>query len=335
MNAWISRFSCAAVVGWLLLQGLHLQAEGTPSLPWRAGSDEYCIARQEVLLYGKKGPDWRTAQNHLYRFDLATSTLARLLSDETESTFLKYAAQHLDASPDGRFLVFITLAPEIQRGATRILLLDVASGHLRILVSNERNNIFPKFSPDGREVAFYHSSADIEMHKWEPGTKGFALSIINIATSEIRQLALEDWRLYHEGPPSWSPDGKYLAYSGMYGQKGGGEIYVVPTNGAESRRISPPDIAWCREPVWLSNSMILYNASPGLFIVNADGTGNRPLFRGAVSGMPYVSPDGRKICFTGVPLPSSDRQSRLIVLDITGKILPSPHPDVILHKWRR
>jgi hypothetical protein len=214
-------------------------------------------------------------------------------------------------------------------------MIDTITGHVRTLVSNGRNNIFPRFSPDGREVAFYNSRADMEMRQSDPGTKGFALSVVDIATSEIRRLAPEDWRLMRDGPPSWSPDGMYLAYSGMYEKEGSGAIYIVSREGGESLRVTPSSAHACCRPVWLGNKTILYKASLGLFIANTDGTGNHPIFRGALLTTPEVSPDGRRICFMGVPFPSADRKARLIVLDTTGRVLPGPYPDIIHDKWRR
>jgi len=341
MNRRKFRFLSVPILVFLLIHERSGAQGENVSWPWGPGCESYCIARGEAYFYGLREVKVRGAPPHLYRFDLATSTVSRMLDNDTERNLLKDGARQLDISSDGRLLTLSAAAGNLRRGATRILLVSTGTGDVKVLVWNERNNIFPKFSPDGGEVAFYHSHPDMERNNWDLfHTKGFALSVVNIATGEMRQLASEDWRLMRDGPPSWSPEGKYLAYAGAYGKKSGGEIYIVPAEGGESRRISPEASKSCCRPVWLNKDVVLYSASGpegwGLYAVRSDGTDNRLLYRGAVETTPDISPDGKRICFAAASLEKADLgQVKLIVLDVTGKPLPGPHSDVVLHKWRR
>jgi Tol biopolymer transport system component len=303
--------------------------------------DDWSMTGRMAFWFGGKETDPPRAREHLYSFDFGTSSVSRVLDDAEENRLLQ-SASHLDASLDGRMVALTGWVKELRAGSNRILLLDAASRQVRVLVSNERNNIFPRFSPDGREVAFYSSDPDMQRNNWDLfHTKGFALSVVDVATSAIRQLAHEDWRLMRDGPPSWSPDGKYVAYSAMYDQKETWQIYIVPSSGGESRRVSPPGAKACSRPVWLNGDTMLYYANtgvhgPGLYVVRRDGTGDRLLFRGAVSTTPDASADGQKICFMGVSLDSRDlTRDGLVVLDLSGRTLPGPRPDIMLHKWRR
>src|SRR6266850_2795501 len=90
----------------------------------------------------------------------------------------------------------------------------------------------PRLSPDGREIVFTKSDAD-----WKSGKR-----ITHI------------WRVRADGPgndvpiqltngsegesdPRWSPDGKSIAFTTKRGDDEFAQIYLLPVDGGESRRL--------------------------------------------------------------------------------------------------
>jgi Tol biopolymer transport system component len=302
---------------------------------------DLCILGDCVYFWGKRSgaPELDT---HLWRYDLRVNAIQRALTDEQEKPLAPQGLAQLTACPrTGRLagvVVRATRTSGTQQIASEIVLLEAGTGRCEVLADNGRYNTFPQFSPDGSAVAFYDASAELEWHKWDYTFKGFALSAVEVAGKKLRTIVAEDWRHMRDGPPSWSPDGRYLAYSGLYDWKDNSQIYIVPQQGGEPRRVSPPGARGCCNPVWVTDDLLLYSgyaSEGGLYAVRRDGTGNRLLFRGAVGSAPDVSPDGRRLCFWGVALPSANLRQQAVVLDIEGRILPGPHPDQVLGKWRR
>ena len=331
---------CAICITSLFSKALPFRATADPSAPWSAGDDRVALRSGKVLFYGhRRGESHKN--DHVYSFDLATSTMTRLLDDQTEQQLIKIGCQYLDATADGRWLVLTTFAPEVGLGAEKMLLVDAQTRTARVLVSNGRSIIFPRFSPDGTEIVFYHCDPDMYRSAMEIYTdKGFALSVVNVATGAIRQLAPEDWRLMRDGPPSWSPDGTRVAFSGLYKMGEPCGLFLVASKGGERRRISPDDVTMCCRPVWIDNETLLYTGSqrgPGLFRIKADGTGNRLIYRGSLHRVPDLSPDGKRVCFQAFEM-EIDHMERphLIVLDLsTGQRLTAPPGEIIRDRWRR
>jgi Tol biopolymer transport system component len=107
-------------------------------------------------------------------------------------------------------------------------------------------------------------------------------------------------RLTHRrGPefdPSWSPDGRRIAYrDSRRGINRNDEIYVMNADGTHARNLTrSPYNEW--SPSWSSDGELIAFYSGELYVMRPDGTGARPITR--VEGeYPSWSADGQRIAF--------------------------------------
>jgi Tol biopolymer transport system component len=102
--------------------------------------------------------------------------------------------------------------------------------------------------------------------------------------------------------PSWSPDGRWIAYRH---ESGGGdataEIYVMRADGSQQhnltrRRGQDHSPAWSPDGRRIAFASVRNGLFPTIWVMNADGSGQRRVTR--LSGeYPTWSPDGRKLAF--------------------------------------
>ena len=107
----------------------------------------------------------------------------------------------VDVSPDGKWLAF-----ESNRGGagrSHIYKMSVPEGELVQLTDGLAENFAPKWSPDGRQIAF---------HTREP-TKDGLRDVFVVSADGGQQTRITADSLDH-AYPNWSPDGKRLIFSG-------------------------------------------------------------------------------------------------------------------------
>lgn len=121
----------------------------------------------------------------------------------------------LDVAPDGRTLVFSMLG-DLYR-------LPIAGGRATRISSGPAWDIQPRFSPDGREIA-YTSDRDGGNNLWRMQADG----------SDATQVTRERFRLLNN--PAWTPDGQYLIgrkhFTGLR-SLGAGELWLYHRDGGE------------------------------------------------------------------------------------------------------
>jgi eukaryotic-like serine/threonine-protein kinase len=148
------------------------------------------------------------------------------------------------------------------------------SGKATRLTVGEFNESDPDFSPDDSQIVF-RSERD-----------GGGIYLVPAAGGgPPRLVTKEAWK------PRFSPDGKWIAFSKLSGSEdssvafGAGQIFIVPSEGGDPRRIQP-DFPLARFPIWAPDSRHL------LFVgTRADGSndwwvtgldGSPPVRTGAV-----------------------------------------------------
>ncbi len=216
--------------------------------------------------------------------------------DVTEGTWMT-----VDVSPDGTEIIFDLLGD--------IYSLPMAGGEAKNLTSGAMWDMQPRFSPDGKRIAFTSDRAG-----------GDNIWVMNRDGSNPQQVTKESFRLLNS--PSWSPDGQYIAARKHFTGKrslGAGEIWVYHVSGGDGLQVTKKanDQKDVGEPVFSKDGKTIYysmDATPGNFFeynkdpyggiyairaVNLE-TGESEGVTGGPGGAvrPVISRDGQKLAFS-------------------------------------
>jgi Tol biopolymer transport system component len=139
----------------------------------------------------------------------------------------------------------------------------------------------PKWSPDGRRVAFARAYGQ------RPG-----LYVARLGEGRSRRVVTG--RIPEDSAAiTWSPDGGRIAFLRD------GSVFAVNSDGGPTRLALPGGKWWCKAPSWTPDGRQLVAACSGrLWIVNADGSRRHPVpgERDAGGGASW-SPDGSRIAY--------------------------------------
>lgn len=165
----------------------------------RGGEEERpATERDDARVVGES-----TRQAHLYVVDVESRAVRRLTSGG-------FSVWSLSWSPDGRQIAFDrgpgTGLDDMYR--TDIHLLDVESGAATPLVVRPGLDRNPRFSPDGKSVAFTSTRGE---NNW---LREHHLTVVSVADRQIRDIGASYGRI----PESftWSPDGRTLWFEGAW-----------------------------------------------------------------------------------------------------------------------
>lgn len=116
-------------------------------------------------------------------------------NDATQVTFEQAFIEFVDVSPDGRSLAF---SPD-RLGNQDLWSLDLDTGALTQLTSDQAAEWAPRWSRDGQWIAFYASrTGEREIYVMAADRPG-----------DVRQLTSSPGL---DATPDWSPDGRWIAY---------------------------------------------------------------------------------------------------------------------------
>jgi imidazolonepropionase-like amidohydrolase/Tol biopolymer transport system component len=165
--------------------------------------------------------------------------------DTDEGTWLS-----LDVSPDGKEIVFDLLGD--------IYVMPIGGGDAKALTSGVAWDMQPRFSPDGKRIAFTSDRSGGD-NVWVMGRDG----------SKPTQVTKETFRLPNS--PVWSPDGEFLAVRKHFtGTRslGAGEIWLYHRSGGEGLQMTkrPNEQKDLGEPAFSPDGRYLYysqDVTPG------------------------------------------------------------------------
>ena len=210
--------------------------------------------------------------------------------DTDEGTWMS-----VDVSPDGREVVFDLLGD--------LYVIPIEGGDARALTSGFGWDMQPRYSPDGRFIAFTSDRAG-----------GDNIWIMNRDGSDPKQVTEESFRLLNS--PAWTPDSEFIAARKHFTSTrslGAGEIWLYHRTGGDGLQMTerPNEQKDVGEPVFSADGKYLYysrDATPGeTFQYDKDSnagiyriyrvdreTGETESFLGGPGGAirPTPSPDG-------------------------------------------
>jgi len=161
---------------------------------------------------------------------------------------------------------------------------------LRRLTTDPAADFDPSWSPDGKRIAYRHETN---------GDSTAEIYVMNDDGSERRNVTR---RSGQDHAPAWSPDGKRIAFASV--RRGFvPAIWVMNADGSHQRRVSKVDgeyPAWSPDGTKLAfDRNTLGPSGWDIWVVNADGTGARPLLRSAADEKGAAwSPNGKWIAFS-------------------------------------
>lgn len=181
------------------------------------------------------------------------STMATI--NTTEGTWM-----NLDVSPDGSTIAFDLLGD--------LYVMPISGGDAKPLTSGVAWDMQPKFSPDGKHIAFTSDRGGGD-NIWTIGVEAGSG-----ATAEPRPITQEKFRLLNQ--PTWTPDGRFIAARKHFTSRrslGAGEIWLYSAAGVDAGAADglqmttrPTDQKDVGEPAFSPDGRYLYyswDSTPG------------------------------------------------------------------------
>ncbi len=290
--------SVGSIVGiWVLVRGSE---GGTVATPGPGDEIAALLYRSPFGQPPTDGGAWQPTSLELALISARDGSIRTLLSSRGEVSGDRILSTP-SWSPDGSTLAFWRVPDRARADPPGLYTIDAEGGPPKLLLETELSIQDLAWSPDGTRVAF------VGLEPTDGTELDWPTAIYTVAADGSGPVA----RLPIEGPIrdlAWSPDGSLLAITRLAPGGEGGlqarliteDIYLVdPVDGSITRLT---DDGRSSDPAWSPDGrQIAFTSSgetplPGLFVMNADGSGRRRLtFPDGADASPTWSPDGRWI----------------------------------------
>ena len=241
------------------------------------------------------------------------------------------------AKPCGGYLTSLDWAPNGRYVAFSLDAFNFTGGYLGLHILDTRNGReFHLGSAEGARLGCTSHGVDwtaFAAVAWSPDSRTLAFGctrgiyLIRSDGTGMRRISSGAW-------PTWSPDGKLIAFEDGPGRTCC-SIYVMRSDGSAPRRI----VLHGSHPDWSADgTRIAYNARDGIRFVTPEGVDVTPGGRSIEPrGTPAWSPDGTKLAISNVNgvylVPAAGGAARLVTTEAGGRDLrPAWYPARRAHR---
>jgi TolB protein len=265
---------------------------GPSSLAWSPDSAE--------LIYSMAGSLWRQK--------IGAGAAAGAAQQLTAASY----DYQPDWSPDGRWVIYSSY----RNDAMELWILDLGTGTAKPLLANGAVNVEPRFSPDGKRIAFVSTLYNKRFHIFTADINDGKLARVERLTGEHKsELPRYYYSPYdHEINPVWTRDGREIIYvSNRHHIYGTGGFWRTPSRaaagadlaaGAAAHEIHYEETNWKARPdVSPDGSRLVFSSYLGrswhnLWVMPAAGGDAFPIAYGDWDETyPRWAPDGTRVAF--------------------------------------
>ena len=161
-------------------------------------------------------------------------------------------------SPDGNQVAFAWSGEKNDNWD--VYLKFVGSPEMRRLTTDPLDDVFPRWSPDGRYIAFKRCQPAAADQSRGPGDVGCQLRLISAMGGTDSKIS--DFR-FAAGQFDWSPDGRFIVagISQQLARQQPAGLYLLPVAGGTPRRLTTPKVVTDQAPAFSRDGRRLAYAS--------------------------------------------------------------------------